>query len=244
MKTFKTLGVIAVAVIIGFGFIACETLGLDGLFGIGSASSKSANTEISNPFIGIWVFTASNGWTDEYIFDENTFIYVQNGNYAGKGEYTYTSTDLVRTNTHYMPFSDGVWEARAGDTWTVPYSVSGDTLTLERSAFKKTNVSHAKEIKPPAPQPVLWNPPPQAAPVGNWGNFTFNANGTGTWRSYASDNSYRNEPLTWTASGNKITINRGWGAVVYIYELSGNTLTMVEEQWAMNEFDKITLTRQ
>ena len=91
------------------------------------------------------------------------------------------------------------------------------------------------------PSASTFNPAPnQPSPVGTWRRtttyyfeqYTFNANGTGV---YDYDGTSQ-QPITWTASGNRLTINLfysdGRGIVTtsnYTYEISGNTLRMLSE---------------
>ena len=117
-------------------------------------------------------------------------------------------------------------------------STAGNDRPVTISYKGKTAVFHVNVVAAPPP-----------APVGTWrfniiidgelrgyAYYIFNANGTGTFR-LVSTNPYSSadSPLTWTASGNKLTLTVDYGAglgvftINYTYGISGNTLTMQEE---------------
>jgi len=95
-------------------------------------------------------------------------------------------------------------------------------------------------------QPVPWNPASnQPAPVGRWKSvimfgglvnwYTFNADGTGTHGSTSAGTESNSppadtNPITWTASGNQITVTEDFGdrkhSSVMTYEVLGRILKM------------------
>jgi hypothetical protein len=189
------------------------------------AAMTALYAQRANPFIGIWLFTGSNGLaTQEYIFGEGTFIFIQEGNYWRKGVYTYTSTQLTMTDTHFQ--ERGVWLPAGSKPSTQTYKVSGDTLTLGRFAFKKTAVSHARGH---APLDRFEPAPNQPSPVGTWRGsslntggetLTFNADGTG-WGSSRGN-------FKWERTGDGNVLNMGNAGGGWYSIEDGEVLTMVQ----------------
>ena len=104
------------------------------------------------------------------------------------------------------------------------------------------------------PPPWTFNPPNQSAPIGTWLGggitYTFNANGTFTYRALAGDNWVSDSKMTWKVNGNKLTLDWTKSTVfsgrvqVYTFEVVGNTLTWLDDVDGINQRFLQTLTRQ
>jgi hypothetical protein len=86
------------------------------------------------------------------------------------------------------------------------------------------------------------------SPVGTWNDrgdiYTFNANGTGSYKGLVGDG-YVTTNLTWKVNLNKLSltyINSGWGTAVYTFDISGNTLIWLRDGGDYR--NRYTLTRQ
>jgi hypothetical protein len=126
----------------------------------------------------------------------------------------------------------------------------------QQPAAQQPSQPAAQQQQPAQQQPSTqqssqstFNPAPnQPSPVGRWnlnGNwyFTFNANGTGEV--------LPETPITWTASGNRLTINvlingRIINTATYLYGITGNTLTIqaINNDGTVTGNPIITYTRQ
>jgi hypothetical protein len=191
-----------------------------------------ANPEQPYTIVGTWYVTIS-------VRDGTaTLIYTYNSDGTGTSEYINHVTDEGSFGTFPWNVKGNVLTTTGSEAISRTYSISGNTLSSTMGGGGGT-----QQYTRAQPRTGWWvaepNPP---SPVGTWRDnaeemyqgYIFNADGTGT-RTVNGGSPYSSTSnLTWTRSGNRLTLtivlgNGNTRIDIFTYRISGNKLSLGPE---------------